>query len=202
MNSRQLMRWLIAKLTPMLNSVRRTTGSTQLGFLTMSSNVAFGEKNTPMIRPIGLIAGCDCASGAGRDVVVAIDVPPPQERRYRRALTPSTLHYAGTPEKFQQPSVGAQHAAPLLGTMSNPTGIALTVGWFTLSIEGHLAGAGALVSPISRWGLQAPRQATLLYKDAQADAALAPPLRAPRTGRRAWPPRAWPPVPQPADCER
>src|SRR5260370_37893786 len=63
------MRWLIAKLTPMLNSVRRTTGSTQLGFLTMSSNVAFGEKSTPMIRPMGLIAGCDCASGAGMDVV-------------------------------------------------------------------------------------------------------------------------------------
>src|SRR5258708_25689940 len=87
MNSRQLIRRLIAKLTPMLNSVRRTTGSTQPGFLTMSSNVAFGEKNTPMIRPIALMAGCDCASGAGMDVVVAIEVPPPQERLNRHART-------------------------------------------------------------------------------------------------------------------
>src|ERR1700688_2337943 len=79
MNSRQLMRWLIAKLTPMLNKVSKTTGRTQLGFRTMSSNVGVGEKKTPMIRPNGLIAGCDCASGAGRDVVVAIEVPPPQD---------------------------------------------------------------------------------------------------------------------------
>src|ERR1700730_14298045 len=79
MNSRQLIRWLIAKLTPMLNKVSKTIGRTQLGFRTMSSNVAVGEKKTPMIRPNGLIAGCDCASGAGRDVVVAIEVPPPQD---------------------------------------------------------------------------------------------------------------------------
>ena len=61
-------------------AVSRTTGSTQLGFRTMSSNVAFGEKNTPTIRPIGLIAGCDCASGAGIDAVVAIEIPPPPKR--------------------------------------------------------------------------------------------------------------------------
>src|ERR1700732_5571329 len=78
MNSRQLMRWLIAKLTPMLNSVSKTTGSTQLGFLAMSSNVAFGEKNKTITRPIELIAGWDCASGAGMDAVVAIEVPPPR----------------------------------------------------------------------------------------------------------------------------
>jgi hypothetical protein len=41
----------------------------------MSANVSFGEKNTPRIRPTGLIAGC--ASGAGI-VVVAIQIPPPQ----------------------------------------------------------------------------------------------------------------------------
>src|SRR5260370_23331208 len=100
MNCRQSTRWLITTVTPMLNSVSRTTGSTQLGFLTMSSNVAFGEKNTPTIRPIGLIAGCDCASGAGIDAV-AIEVPPPRSAfagaQYRR----STPHCARTPEKFR-----------------------------------------------------------------------------------------------------
>src|SRR5262250_2505570 len=65
MNSRQLTRWFIAKLTAMLNRVSRTTGGIQPGFRVMSSNVAFGEKNTPMMRPNGLIVAC--ASGAGRD---------------------------------------------------------------------------------------------------------------------------------------
>src|ERR1700726_282498 len=78
MNWRQLIRWLIAKVTPMLNNVSRTNGSTQLGLRTISSKVGFGEKNTPKTRPTGLIPGCDCASGAGTDVVVAIEVPPPQ----------------------------------------------------------------------------------------------------------------------------
>jgi hypothetical protein len=40
------------------------------------------------------------------DVVVAIDVPPPQERLLGALVLPSTLHYAGTPEKFQQPGWG------------------------------------------------------------------------------------------------
>jgi hypothetical protein len=40
------------------------------------------------------------------DVVVAIDVPPPQERLIGALALPSTLHYAGTPEKFQQPGGG------------------------------------------------------------------------------------------------
>src|SRR3984893_15247057 len=91
MNSRQLIRWLIAKLTPMLNKVSKMTGSTQLGFRTMSSNVAVGEKKIPITRPNGLIAGCDCASGAGRDVVVVIEVPPPQDavlRAYSYRLLP------------------------------------------------------------------------------------------------------------------
>src|SRR6267142_4651081 len=84
----------------MLNSVSSTTGSTQPGLRTMSSKVVFGEKNTPTTRPTGLIAGCDCASGAGIDVVVAIEVPP-----HRGAVTGafpprSTLHYARTPHKL------------------------------------------------------------------------------------------------------
>src|SRR5260370_8642035 len=84
----------------MLNSVSSTTGSTQPGFRAMSSKVVFGEKNTPTIRPTGLIAGSDCASGAGIDVVVAIEVPP-----HRGAVTGafpprSTLHYARTPHKL------------------------------------------------------------------------------------------------------
>src|SRR6267142_7129077 len=84
----------------MLNSVSSTTGSTQPGLRTMSSKVVFGEKNTPTTRPTGLIAGCDCASGAGMDVVVAIEVPP-----HRGAVTGafpprSTPHYARTPHKL------------------------------------------------------------------------------------------------------
>src|SRR3979411_1335273 len=58
----------------MLNSVSSTTGSTQPGLRTMSSKVVFGEKNTPITRPTALIAGCDCASGPGMDVAVAIEV--------------------------------------------------------------------------------------------------------------------------------
>src|SRR5713101_2994177 len=50
------------------------------------------------------------------------EVPPPQGHLTGALLPPSTLHYAGTPEKFQRASVGAQHAAPHLGAMSNPTG--------------------------------------------------------------------------------
>src|SRR5258706_5187571 len=78
MNCRQLIRWLIANVTPMLNTVSRTNGSTQLGLRTMSSKVGLGEKNTPKTRPTGLIPGCDCASGAATEVVAAIRVPPPQ----------------------------------------------------------------------------------------------------------------------------
>src|SRR2546423_8936303 len=74
-------------------------GAAQFGFLTTSSNVALGEKKTPKIRPIGLMAAGDCASGVGRDVV-AIKFPPPQGLSdtgslYRR----STLHRAEIPEE-------------------------------------------------------------------------------------------------------
>src|SRR5215471_12679378 len=55
----------------MLNAVRRMTGRIQLGFRTMSSNVAFGEKKTPAMRPKGLIAAR--ASGAGMVVVAIAD---------------------------------------------------------------------------------------------------------------------------------
>src|SRR5258708_19691438 len=64
------------KARPM--SVNKMIGTAQDGLLAMSSNVAFGEKTTPMTRPTELIAGWDCASGAGKDAVVAIEVPPPQ----------------------------------------------------------------------------------------------------------------------------
>jgi hypothetical protein len=36
------------------------------------------------------------------DVVVAIEVPPPQERLLGAFVLRSTLHYAGMPEKFQR----------------------------------------------------------------------------------------------------
>src|SRR5882762_3688047 len=91
----------------MLNSVSSTTGSTQPGLRTTSSKVVFGEKNTPITRPTALIAGCDCASGPGIDVVVTIEVPPLTGRLHKRIPPRSTLLYARTPQKF--PRVGAQH---------------------------------------------------------------------------------------------
>src|SRR6267142_6118162 len=91
----------------MLNSVSSTTGSTQLGLRTMSSKVVFGEKNTPITRPTALIAGCDCASGPGIDVVVTIEVPPPQS-----AFTSASHRVLPriTPESHKNfHPVGAQH---------------------------------------------------------------------------------------------
>src|ERR1700740_3700469 len=105
---------MIKKLTPMLNRVSKTTGSTQLGFRTMSSKVAFGEKNTPMTRPNGLIAGCACASGAGIDVVVAIEVPPPQKRHPQARYTAFYPPLRPNTSKISAHNVGAQHAAPQL----------------------------------------------------------------------------------------
>src|SRR5260221_14665895 len=43
----------------------RTVGSSQLALRTISSNVALGEKNTPMMRPAGEIAACGSATGEG-----------------------------------------------------------------------------------------------------------------------------------------
>jgi hypothetical protein len=51
--------------------VNKTIGATQEGFLAISSNVLFGEKRTPMIRPNGLREPCD--SGAGTGVVAIKD---------------------------------------------------------------------------------------------------------------------------------
>src|SRR6267143_3624718 len=51
--------------------VNKTIGATQEGFRAMSSNVFFGENNTPMILPIGPIVAC--ASGAGTGVVAIED---------------------------------------------------------------------------------------------------------------------------------
>ncbi|PYT79071.1 MAG: hypothetical protein DMG40_18070 [Acidobacteria bacterium] len=49
-----------------------TTGSSQLGFRTMSSKVLFGENKTPNTRPKGLIVAA-CASGTGVGVVAIED---------------------------------------------------------------------------------------------------------------------------------
>src|SRR5882757_3887538 len=91
----------------MLNSVSSTTGSTQPGLRTMSSKVVFGEKNTPITRPTALIAGCDCASGPGIDVVVAIEV------LHHRAPSQAHSHRVLpriTPESHKNfHTVGAQH---------------------------------------------------------------------------------------------
>jgi hypothetical protein len=53
-----------------LNRIIRAVGKIQLGFRTISSKVALGEKNTPKIRPIGEIAACGSATGGG---MVAIE---------------------------------------------------------------------------------------------------------------------------------
>src|ERR1700730_9627408 len=117
----------------MLNSVSRTSGTTQLGFLTMSSNVAFGEKNTPMIRPIAPIAGCDCASGAGRDVVVAIEDPPPRAPIAGATLPPSTPHYAETPQKFHDRSRAVSPPILECGSLATAFTIAAPPGRFSNS---------------------------------------------------------------------
>src|SRR5258707_9454637 len=110
------------KARPM--SVNKMIGAAQDGLRAMSSNVAFGEKNTPMIRPIELIAGWDCASGAGKDAVVAIEVPPQRRRRHRRISPPFYPALRQNTRKISSP-VGAQlypehsrrNAAPQLGTL-------------------------------------------------------------------------------------
>src|SRR5215469_11190626 len=55
--------------TATTRAMKRAKGSNQLGFRTMSSKVAFGEKKTPITRPNGLIVAAG-ASGIG---VVAIE---------------------------------------------------------------------------------------------------------------------------------
>src|SRR6266478_750069 len=92
-NSRQLMRWLIEKLTPMLRIVVSTSGSTQLGFLTMSSKVFPGEKKTPIIRPIGPIVACASGAAGGTAVVVAIE----DSSTTRLPVLPSDRDYARAP---------------------------------------------------------------------------------------------------------
>jgi hypothetical protein len=88
-------------------SVNKMIGAAQDGLRAMSSNVAFDEKNTPMIRPIELIAGCDCASGAGKDAVVAIEVPPPRRRLYRRISPPFYPALRQNTRKISSPVGGA-----------------------------------------------------------------------------------------------
>src|ERR1700720_3242251 len=63
--SRQL-KWLFsAMIATRLNRTIRAVGKIQSGLRTISSKVAFGEKNTPVIRPNGEIAACGSATGAG-----------------------------------------------------------------------------------------------------------------------------------------
>src|SRR5256714_12578503 len=108
MKSRQLTRWLIAKHTARLNTVKRLIGSIQLGFRTMSSNVDFGEKNTPTIRPKGLTAAC--ASGAGRGVV-AIQFPPPQDHPYRVGCSDLPTFYPALRQNATKISVSTNNAS-------------------------------------------------------------------------------------------
>src|SRR5438270_37753 len=98
-------------------------GAAQFGFLTTSSNVALGEKKTPKIRPIGLMAAGDCASGVGRDVV-AIKFPPPQglsdtaEKKLHSAAAltfPFVKFFVSAPSSVRNPasnSPSRQTAAP------------------------------------------------------------------------------------------
>src|SRR5690242_7875510 len=52
-------------MAPRLITRITATGSSQLGLRTISSNVALGEKNTPVILPNGEIAACGSATGEG-----------------------------------------------------------------------------------------------------------------------------------------
>jgi hypothetical protein len=56
----------------MLRTVKRSTGTSQLGFLTMSSNVFLGENRTLNARLNALICGCDSGTAGGTALVVAI----------------------------------------------------------------------------------------------------------------------------------
>jgi len=53
------------------------------------------------------------------DVVVAIEVPPHKGAVARATLPPSTLHYAGTPQKFHR-ELSRSTAAPQPGTIITP----------------------------------------------------------------------------------
>ena len=83
----------------MLNTVVRRIGAIQPGFLAMSSNVAFGEKKTPTIRPIGLIDawGCACDSGIGVGVVA---IEESSTTRFGQRLLDWDTH--GNRRKFQR----------------------------------------------------------------------------------------------------
>ena len=93
------MRWLMETLTAILRIVVSKTGSSQLGFRTMSSKVAFGEKKTPIARPTGLttVCGCACASGIGVGVVAIEDS---STTRFGQRLLDWDTH--GNRRKFQR----------------------------------------------------------------------------------------------------
>src|ERR1700751_4284801 len=91
----------------------------------MSSKVALGEKNTPTIRPTGLIAACVCGAGTVGTDVVAIGNPPPKVHPGGRSgpafYRPSTLPYARIPEKISSKSdlAGSCGMAPASPTVKN-----------------------------------------------------------------------------------
>src|SRR5277367_3635625 len=99
MYSRQLTRLTNAALTAILKIVKRSIGSSQLGFLTMSSNVFFGENSTPKTRPKTLICwGCD--SGAAGDTAVVVAIGKSSTTRLRNPYCNSTTQ--GPTERFQR----------------------------------------------------------------------------------------------------
>src|SRR5437879_5509411 len=68
----------MAMLTSRPRISEMPTGSSQPGFRTMSSKVAFGEKKTPITRPSGLIVAAR-ASAIGAGVVAICGLLPPQD---------------------------------------------------------------------------------------------------------------------------
>src|SRR6185295_2809841 len=203
MYCRQLTRWLIPTHTAKLNTVRRIAGRIQLGLRTMSSKVAFGEKNTPVIRPNRLIAAC--ASGAGIDVVVAIahtstTASPPKGvsialcclRAPSLQISGLTTHLTNRraiPQPKWHSVLGPASATPI--PMS-----ALRADEGSRSGRQHFRHRATLKPSAT----PAPPSTTPAYTHAPAAPKPAPPRPLQQTAPRASPPPALPPAPPPANC--
>src|SRR5580658_10075021 len=74
MNSRQFTRWFKPKLTAMLRTVSNAIGKSQLGFLTTSSKVFWGENRTPKTRLIAFIRGDGSGASGETAVLVAMGI--------------------------------------------------------------------------------------------------------------------------------
>src|SRR6266851_683881 len=110
------------------------------------------------------------------DVVVAIEVPPPQERLTRRTRT---AFYPALRQNAREISLRAQRLLECgsllpLSRLLHHRGVSQDYTLLSLN------------SP----ALLGPRRATLLYKDAQVGTESAPPAHFPQTALRASPPRA------------